>query len=173
MAANSVPDIVPNIGEYGGKVLKKRTREKIKKYKEKMFQGPSGGTGVTRDEKGRVMFTGPERELLKSLSDSVRKGEIRYNIYAQYPVKAGGEEYTIDFAMVPIKLGLEVDGTLFHSTDEQKASDRKRDDNLARLGWTILRFTDRQVESRMRDVMDTIVKQMSSKENYLKKRETP
>ena len=164
---------IPNIQEFGGKVLKQKTRNKIQKYKERMLKSHApDASGMERDEKGRVIFTGPERELLKALADEVRKGEINYNIYAQFPVKAGGEEYTIDFAMVPIKLGLEVDGALFHSTPEQQADDRTRDGRLAMQGWTILRFTDRQVESKMRDVIDSIIQNMIRKENYLKKRET-
>ena len=159
---------VANISQFGGKVLKKKSREKISKYKERLFQKQDDASGYARDGKGRVMFTGPERELLKELSASVRRGEIRHNIRAQFPVQAMGQEYSLDFAMPDLKIGIEVDGALFHSTDDQIASDKKRDSNIAQLGWTILRFTDREVENQSRQVIESILKQIIQKEVWLK-----
>ena len=162
---------VANIREFGGKVLKKRSREKITKYKDRLFksrQQQDDISGYSRDDKGRIQFTGPERELMKELVASVKRGEIRHNLQAQFPVQTSGEEYTLDFAMPDIKLGIEVDGALFHSTDEQIASDKKRDDKLAQLGWTILRFTDKEVENHTRQVIEVIIKQQIQKENWFK-----
>jgi very-short-patch-repair endonuclease len=161
---------VANIREFGGKVLKKRSREKITRYKERLFrkQHSDEESGYLRDDKGRIQFTGPERELLKELAASVRRGEIRHNLVAQLPVQAMGEEYTLDFAMPDIKLGIEVDGALFHSTDEQIASDKRRDGRLAQQGWTILRFTDREVENKTRQVIEAIIKRQVQKENWMK-----
>lgn len=168
----SASSSVANITEFGGKVLKKRSREKISKYHEKIFQDKQHQdekSGYIRDEKGRIAFTGPERALLKELAASVQRGEIRHNLQAQFPVKALGSEYTIDFAMPDIKLGIEVDGALFHSTDEQVQSDKKRDSKLAQLGWTIIRFTDKEVERKSRQVIESIIKYQIQKENYMKK----
>lgn len=162
---------VANIREFGGKVLKKRSREKISKFKDSVFrsrQKQDEASGYMRDDKGRIQFTGPERELLRELAASVKRGEIRHNLQAQFPVQTSGEEYTLDFAMPDIKLGIEVDGALFHSTDDQIASDKKRDAKLAQLGWTILRFTDKEVENKSRQVIDSIIKQQMQKENFLK-----
>jgi len=161
---------VANIREFGGKVLKKKSREKVTRYKERLFrsQHKDEESGYLRDEKGRVQFTGPERELLKELASSVRRGEIRHNIVAQLPVQAMGEEYTLDFAMPDLKLGIEVDGALFHSTEEQVASDKRRDGRLAQQGWTILRFTDKEVENKTRQVIEAIIQRQVQKENWLK-----
>jgi len=164
---------VANIKEFGGMVLKQRTREKIISQRDRAFKAPAkgkDGDGMVRDGKGRFMMTSNERELLKGLVQSVRKGEIRFAVIPQHPVKAGAEEYTIDFAMPQIKLGLEVDGALFHSTKEQIADDRRRDDLLAQQGWTIVRFTDRQVETQMRQVIDSVIKNMIRKENWLQEK---
>ena len=161
---------VANISQFGGRVLKKRSREKITKYKENVFKKQDEASGYVRGGDGRIMFTGPERELLKELSASVKKGELRHNIKAQFPVQTPGEKqpYTIDFAMPDIKLGMEVDGALFHSTHDQVADDKKRDGRLAQLGWTILRFTDKEVETKSRQVIETIIKSQIQKENWLK-----
>ena len=158
-----------NIREFGGKVLKKKSREKISKYKEKIFKHKQDdASGYMRDDKGRIMLTGPERELLREISKSVKRGEMRHAIQSQFPVKAGSQEYSIDFAMPDIKLGIEVDGALFHSTEEQKASDRKRDSKLAQQGWTILRFTDKEVENKTRQIIETIIKHQIQKESWMK-----
>jgi very-short-patch-repair endonuclease len=165
MASSSVA----NIREFGGKVLKKKSREKISKYKEKLFKHKQDdASGYMRDDKGRIMLTGPERELLREVAKSVRRGEMRHAIQSQFPVKAGSQEYSIDFAMPDIKLGIEVDGALFHSTDDQKASDRRRDSRLAQQGWTILRFTDKEVENKTHQVIETIIKHQIQKENWMK-----
>lgn len=160
---------VANIGNFGGKVLKKRSREKISKYKDKLFTGKADEkSGYIRDGQGRICFTGPERELMRDLSTSVKRGEIRHNIQTQFDVNAMGHNYSIDFAMPDIKLGIEVDGALFHSTEEQVHSDRQRDQKLAQLGWTILRFTDKEVESRTREIIEEIIRRIIQKENWMK-----
>ena len=53
---------VANISQFGGKALKKDKREKITKQKERLFseqEKKQMPQGVSRDAKGRVMFTGP------------------------------------------------------------------------------------------------------------------
>jgi very-short-patch-repair endonuclease len=158
-----------NIKEFGGKVLKKKSREKITKYREKIFKRKQdNASGYIRDDKGRIMLTGPERELLREIATSVKRGELRHAIQSQFPVKAGDQEYSIDFAMPDIKLGIEVDGALFHSTEDQKASDKHRDSKLAQQGWTILRFTDKEVENKTRQIIETIIKYQIQKENWMK-----
>jgi len=159
-----------NIGNFGGKVLKKKSREKISKYKDHLFNRKQDEkSGYIRDGSGRICFTGPERELMRDLSASVKRGEIRHNIQTQFEVNAMGHHYSIDFAMPDIKLGIEVDGALFHSTEEQIHSDQQRDEKLAQLGWTILRFTDKEVENRTREIIEEIIRRIIQKENWMKK----
>jgi len=168
MASNSVA----NISEYGGKVLKPGTRDRILKQRElsqKKIQDAKTPGGWNRDGSGRIVMTGPERQLLESLVNSRNSGHIKEAIIPQYPVTHGKHHYSLDFAMPRIKLGLEVDGGIFHSTDEQIARDKQRDANLTSLGWTILRFTDDEIESKSRAVIDKIISVMMAKENALKK----
>jgi very-short-patch-repair endonuclease len=165
----SASSSVANIRNFGGKVLKKKSREKISKYKEHIFQKKQDeASGYMRDEKGRPMLTSIERSLLKDIAAAVQRGEIRHNVRSQFPVQALGSEYSIDFAMPDLKLGIEVDGALFHSTPDQIASDKKRDGKLAQMGWTILRFTDKEVETKSRQIMDTIIQQQIKKETFIK-----
>ena len=104
------------------------------------------------------------RELLRMKKD----GTIKYGIFPQYEVKHGSQAYTIDFAMPQLMLGVEVDGYIFHSSDEQKQSDKERDAKLASHGWTIIRFTDEEIDSKLRMVMESIINYIYKKENELK-----
>ena len=160
-----------SIQEFGGKVLSERTRDKIQKQRERMFKqnpGPGAAGGMQRDQRGRYVRTGPERELLKALAQGVQSGDISHDIIAQFPVKFGSTEYTIDFAMPDIKLAIEVDGAIFHEPEEQQSRDRQRDEKLQSLGWTIVRFTDKEVEIHSRQCIDSIIKYMGQKENWLR-----
>ena len=162
---------VANLSQFGGKVLKKDKREKILKQKEQLFKEHEKSQlpqNVMRDEKGRIMFTGPEREVMKELLRLRKDGTIKYGIYPQYEVKHGSQAYTIDFALPQLMLGIEVDGYIFHSSEEQKRDDKERDAKLASHGWTIIRFTDDEIDSKLRMIMETIIKYIYKKENALK-----
>jgi hypothetical protein len=125
---------------------------------------------VMRDQKGRVMFTGPEREVMRELLRLKKDGTIKYGIYPQYETKHGSQAYTIDFALPQLMLGIEVDGYIFHSSDEQKQDDKERDSKLASHGWTIIRFTDEEIDSKLRLVMETIINYIYKKEKEIKDR---
>lgn len=162
---------VANIAQFGGKALKKDKREKILKQKEQLFKEYEKSQlpqDVMRDQKGRVMFTGPEREVMRELLRLKKDGTIKYGIFPQYEVKHGSQPYTIDFAIPKLMLGFEVDGYIFHSSEEQIREDRERDAKLASHGWTIVRFTDEEIDSKLRLVMETIINYIYKKEKELK-----
>jgi len=162
---------VANISQFGGRALKKDKREKVLKQKEQLFkqyEKTQLPQGVMRDQKGRIMFTGPEREVMRELLRLKKDGTIKYGIYPQHEVKHGGQAYTIDFALPQLMLGVEVDGYIFHSSEEQKQSDKERDAKLASHGWTIIRFTDDEIDDKLRLVMETIINYINKKETELK-----
>ena len=166
-------ETIPNIGEFGGKILTRRTREKVMKQREKMFKQMTpkgkGEDGFIRDEMGRVTMTNPEREILRELVGCKNRGELKHQVVPQFPVKYGDKQpYTIDFGIPSLMIGVEVDGELFHGTDEQIASDKRRDSNLAQLGWTILRFTEDEIDIKLRQCVETILNTVVKKENALK-----
>ena len=165
--------------EYGGRVLKKKSREKADSEKKKIYQQQSSqdkkpgdqGNGMTgsRDLKGRIVFTKPERELLTVLSEYKSNGLIKYPIVPQYPVSFGNIEYPIDFAIPHLKIGIEADGEVFHSAPKQIEHDKERDMKLSQSGWTILRFKDSEIEKQVERVLSTIVKTIMQKEMALEK----
>ena len=54
------------------------------------------------------------------------------------------------------RLVLEVDGLAFHTTPEQFQRDRERQNRLVAAGWTVLRFTWRDLTSRPAYVLATV-----------------
>jgi len=61
-------------------------------------------------------------------------------------------QYRLDFGLVrhrfgrpAVKLAIEIDGWLYHSTPEQKERDRKRQEYCEARGWQFIRFTGSEV----------------------------
>jgi very-short-patch-repair endonuclease len=52
-----------------------------------------------------------------------------------------------DFAYPDAKLIIETDGYRWHSGNQAWQRDRRRDNDLNRLGWTVLRFTAEDMKS--------------------------
>jgi len=177
----SLTSEVASPANYGGKVLKKKSREKVDQERQLIYQksveakdgnNKQQGSGLQiRDAKGRIIFTKPERLLMKGIVDNRQNGLIRYPVMAQHAIKCGTKEYPLDFAIPNLKIGLEADGEAFHSSPKQVAHDRERDQNLSQQGWTILRFTEDELENNISMVMNVIIKNIMQKESLLKQQE--
>jgi len=163
-----------NPANYGGRILKKKTRERMDAEKQKIYKklqaqpDQPGYTGV-RDANGRIVYTKCERQLMDQLFAYAKNGLIRYPIQSQYPVKFGSIEYPIDFAFPHLKVAIEADGEAFHSSPKQIVHDKERDMKLAQLGWTVLRFKDSEIEDQIERVMSTILKTIMQKESSIEK----
>lgn len=94
--------------------------------------------------------------MLEELANRVgfNPGEIRM----QFPVEnpTGGKSYSMDFAIPALKIDIEADGEVWHSSEEQTGDDTERDYLLAQRGWTILRFDDKSIEDSPQQVQATI-----------------
>ncbi len=64
--------------------------------------------------------------------------------------------YILDFACLPAKLVIEVDGEQ-HGLDPHKGHDRRRDATLEALGFRTLRFWNHEVLTDCDDVVETIM----------------
>jgi len=167
-----------NPAEFGGKILKEKTREKLLKEKQKMYKqkeksphGDEAGYPGMRDLKGRIVFTGPERALMKKMVEYRNNGLIKYPIVPQFTIPYGDVEYPLDFALPHLKIGVEADGETFHSSPKQIEHDKERDAKLAQIGWTILRFQDKEIEDKIDRVMSTILKTIMQKEEVVGRQE--
>lgn len=66
----------------------------------------------------------------------------------QHPVTVGGRELRIDVCYPELRLAIESDGFAFHGARDAFEDDRERQNLLVIAGWTVLRFTWRQICSR-------------------------
>lgn len=82
----------------------------------------------------------------------------RWNYYIRSgQLKSDGRRhgYKIDVAFLSLKLGVEIDGGI-HRIPSVAAKDKARDKRLTELGWTILRFSNRQVTKDLTRVQEVI-----------------
>lgn len=160
--------------QFGGKILKKKTRERInldqakQQKREVRHQQELDTASPFRDAKGRIVYTKPERTLIAQIMKSQKDGIIKYPVKPQFEISAGDSTYLIDFAIIPLKIGIEADGEIFHSAPEQVKSDTKRDHALSQQGWTIIRFKEKEIENKLQDVMNRIYQAIAKKESFLK-----
>lgn len=113
-------------------------------------------TGAKKgDVKQTYRFTSLEQKLYKILMQA----GLPFAWYAQYlagPITQHFE-YQLDAAIPALKLGLEADGEIYHSNPEKIAKDRKRDSLLATQGWTILRFTETELNEHPEEILKVIM----------------
>jgi len=97
------------------------------------------------------LFTSWEQKLYNLLLGQ----NIPLAIYAQY--QAGPNmKYQLDAAMPEIKLGIEADSKKFHANPEDIQRDQRRDMELATQGWTILRFTEEEIEHKGHECVNVV-----------------
>jgi very-short-patch-repair endonuclease len=165
---------IANPNDFGGKVLKKKSRDKIIseqnriKTSVKPVSYSKGDDGQIRDEKGRIAFTKIERILMDHIFKYQKDGLIKYRIIPQYRIMIGNLEHPVDFAIPDVKVIIEADGEIFHSAPKQVQKDRERDRKLAQMGWTVIRFMDKEIEKQPQQAMTKIVKTIMEKENLIK-----
>lgn len=108
-------------------------REKISRQLKAMNHRPSvrGGNGQG--------MTPPQSMLLEILGDSWQ-AELCVSLGKRTP--GYPTHYKLDLGNSDLKVGIELDGNSHYS---RKALDRKKDEKLASLGWTVLRFWNHQI----------------------------
>lgn len=88
------------------------------------------------------------RRLLRAASDGARSAAERLLLkllrenaiggwYANHPI----DRYKVDVGFPVQKVAIEVDGWAFHSDADVFVKDRNRQNEIALLGWKVLRFT--------------------------------
>jgi len=68
--------------------------------------------------------------------------------------------YKLDVANEELKVAIEVDG-MSHNNYKVRANDRKKDKFLSGLGWTVLRFKNRQVREDLKGCVQTVLSTIS------------
>ncbi len=93
----------------------------------------------------------PERELLRALR-SAGLTDLRAGV----KIRIDGRLLWLDLAVPELKLAVEVDGVAVHSDVSQIHDDLARQNMLMTAGWTVLRYTPKQI----RQDLDAIVEQI-------------
>ncbi len=68
--------------------------------------------------------------------------------------------YIVDFYIAKSKLVIELDG-IQHKTAEHKKADEKRDAKLSALGFSVLRYSNKDINSNFNTVAEDILKQLN------------
>lgn len=91
----------------------------------------------------------PKAEVI--LWSRLRRNGHGFRIRRQHPVGP----YIADFACVPGRLVIEVDGAT-HASDKEVAYDNGRDAYLYRLGWRVMRIRNEDIYRNLDTVLDAI-----------------
>lgn len=92
----------------------------------------------------------------------LRGKQLKYRFRRQYIVL----DYIPDFICLPLKLIIEIDGG-YHLEGEQPERDAERTHFLKEKGYTVLRFTNRDVFNDINSIILSIKKKMSELESVL------
>jgi very-short-patch-repair endonuclease len=99
---------------------------------------------------GRKMPFPKETDIERILREEMDRQGIEYK--QEYSIG----RYRIDFAFPSTKLAVEADGIYWHSLENVKEKDRRKDLDLKRRGWTVLHFTGDQIRESPQDCIDQI-----------------
>ena len=110
-------------------------------------------------------LTGNAQRLRREMTDEEK--HLWYDFLKQLPININRQKvignYIVDFYCAEAKVVIELDGEQ-HYSKEGREKDEKRDKNLQSLGLTVLRYTNRQVNLKFRDVCDDIFYHLFNKE---------
>ena len=101
--------------------------------------------------------TSTETEAI--LWQELRNKKTGYKFRRQHPFDA----FIVDFICLSKQLVIEIDGE-YHNTEEQIASDFERTEIINSLGFEVIRFTNEEVKSNLKNVVETIISKLNSKE---------
>ena len=95
--------------------------------------------------------TMPAPEVI--LWQNIRSGQLGIKFRRQFTF----ENYILDFFSPIANLAIEIDGDSHFEGVAAKANDRIRDENLAKHGIKVLRFTNHEIMNNLQGVVETIV----------------
>jgi hypothetical protein len=120
--------------------------------KEKMKESSKGRTYFSA-RGGNGQITKPQIVLHEATGLKMEYPVITSSVKALFPDVP--HAYKVDLADAETKLAVEVDGES-HNNPRQKSLDAKKTEVLNSLGWTVLRFTNEEVDSNLNACVQTI-----------------
>jgi len=143
----------PKVYRPGKYDLKKPKPPVIQKQKEEMEQGI-----VLDGRTGQFRLTSIEAALYKSVKSGIEQGNLPPDfIIQQKPEPVEMSRVIVDGFWPSLKLIIEADGKMWHDNPEKINTDTERDDRFRALGWTVLRFTEDEIEHQIENVLAKII----------------
>ncbi|MBQ9151901.1 MAG: DUF559 domain-containing protein [Clostridia bacterium] len=109
------------------------------------------------------------RELRKNMTPEER--HLWYDFLKRLPVTVHRQKnvgnYIVDFMIAGASLVIEIDGKQ-HKLPEHIEADRKRDQELYLLGYTVLRYSNEDIRMRFNTVCEDIMKRVNVRVEDLK-----
>jgi len=114
------------------------------------------------DSTGRTVGASRARRALASLDSTTAASRSHAELRAKaileraglpppqvgWPVMNGGRVVAeVDLAYPDVKVGIEIDGFVWHSSPQQKQRDEDRQNLLVALGWRIVRFSVERLDT--------------------------
>ena len=116
----------------------------------------------------------PYKEKLTDNAQTLRvnmtkeEKHLWYDFLKKLPVNVNRQKnigsYIVDFYISACRIVIEIDGRQ-HGEPENRAADRARDDTLYKLGITVLRYTNKQINQNFRGVCLDILRHMGYEES--------
>ncbi len=103
---------------------------------------------IVRARRLRAESTYAERRLW----DALRGGALEVRFRRQHPVG----RYVVDFACVPARLAVELDGAVHERVASVALRDAERTVEIEALGWRVVRFPNAAVEADLSGVLEAI-----------------
>lgn len=108
-----------------------------------------------------------ERFLFQRLNTLPQtKGLFRLNVELDIPFDGWGR-MEVDLVCAAVKLAIELDGVQHLSSSEAYRKDRRKDALLQENGYIVLRFLAEDVGKRLDDVLNTILRILSSHQKHI------
>jgi len=91
------------------------------------------------------------------LWEHLRNNRTGYKFRKQHPIG----DFIADFICLEKKLVIEIDGE-YHNTAVQQHDDAVRTDDIERIGYRVIRFTNEEVEKQISTVLTKIKEQLNN-----------
>lgn len=146
-------------------LAKKKKSKKVKKvYKNQLPKKTQSSNQVSFKEEKRLLQLG--RKFSKELKEKATRWELTikqyleelgYDFTFQYYTVAVDKLFILDFYFPEYKLGLEIDSKSTHGSKEQIKADNERTKKLKKLGISIIRLWNSQVDRFTKDQINDII----------------
>ena len=133
--------------------------EGSKEHSNKCFKTADVSNWQMMNEFGRKNRINPT-EAEDILWQNLRNNKLGVKVRRQHTI----DGYIADFVITEADLIIEVDGG-YHDTEEQKSLDLARELYLNQRGFTLLRFTNEEVQNDIKNVLEKIQQRISTQKN--------